>query len=171
MIDLPVQFKVAGTAVSANVTAAALTELTGGGLTTLHAHAGAVATSAPKVLLTGLTTTTMTDGYNVGYVSGNKVLSKAVASGTFAQANVFGVSEAPSTMTVSGQADVLFEAGLTPAFGDYVYLSPTTAGRVTNVAPSASGEYVTRVGIVLDATAVTTDVYPILLQPLAPLAL
>jgi len=40
MIDLPALFKIATVAVSANVTASNLNELTGGGVTALHSHAG-----------------------------------------------------------------------------------------------------------------------------------
>lgn len=46
--------------------------------------------------------------------------------------------------------------GLTP--GAVYYLSPTTAGAITTTAPSASGQYVVRIGIAVSATEMAIDI-------------
>jgi len=70
-------------------------------------------------------------------------------------------------MTTSGQVAGFTFTGGNPSTGDRgsrVYLS-TTAGQVSLTAPSASGDHVVVVGFVYSATALATNVYPVLFQP------
>lgn len=58
--------------------------------------------------------------------------------------------DATGIARINGYAYVLFEEGLdpAPAAGDQAYVSPTTAGRATNVQPSTPGQFVMKMGVV-----------------------
>ena len=86
-------------------------------------------------------------------VSSDRQVQYAVASGGLDEAVAAGVyANLPGAILgVDGlEKPVLLVAGLTLAAGDLVYVS-TTAGRGTNVEPSASGQFIVPVGTVLDA--------------------
>lgn len=65
------------------------------------------------------------------------------------------VTTASGLITTEGVANATFEASLTLNPGDEVFLSASTAGFLTNVAPSTTGKVVLSVGFVKDATAYT----------------
>ncbi len=87
---LPDQFKVNDVATSANVTAANLNALTGGGVTALHSHASSPATEAPKVENTFTTAIDITADGDAVYVNGNNTVGKADAD-TAAKSRVLGI--------------------------------------------------------------------------------
>lgn len=64
--------------------------------------------------------------------------------------------QAQGPMATDNVRLVRFESGLTPAAGEAVYLSATEAGSATNVAPSASNEWVIKIGLVADASPYVT---------------
>ena len=78
-------------------------------------------------------------------VAGAAAIATAAAS-----ARVAGmVSATANKVSVLGIIeDCNFEGGLTLAIGEAVYLSASSAGKLTNVAPSASGEVVAELGII-----------------------
>lgn len=140
-------FQIEGTSVGATVTAANLTTLTdGSNADALHTHA-----STGSVAVSGLTTTGVGDGY-VAYVSSNNTMTKAKAD-AMSTSRVFGANAGTvGTMNVVGTTTCWFEPSLTLAAGDLAYLSASTSGMLTNVAPSGSGQVVAKVGVVLDTS-------------------
>lgn len=80
-----------------------------------------------------------------------------------AEANAFIVGFAKETIVSAGSGKIVtvqggvetaqFETGLALAAGDEVYLSPATAGALTNVQPTTTGEVVKVIGVVWDASA------------------
>ena len=150
MIDLPSLFQINNVAVSANVTAANLTELTGAGVTSLHTHA-----ASPATVLTqgGLTLWATPASGEVGYVSGNDTVAKCIAT-ALSTSRFFGsYAGTASTLTVQGVVPMLFVASLTSiTAGTPVFISAATAGKVTKTAPSTSTQVVAEVGILLDGS-------------------
>jgi hypothetical protein len=87
--------------------------------------------------------------------------------GSALEAGPSGAAAVKAAMTTSGQVAGFTFTGGNPSTGDRgsrVYLS-TTAGQVSLTAPSASGDHVVVVGFVYSATALATNVYPVLFQP------
>lgn len=123
------------------------------------------------IMLDGFTSAALSVG-EAAYISGNNTLGQALADaiGTSRVAGIVGES---GSLVAFGVVDAEFEAGLTLAAGDAVYLSKNTAGLLTNVAPSAQTEVVAEVGLVLDASSyVGVDVTArILLQVKSPVVL
>lgn len=157
-IDLPnnvnARFKIETAAVSANVTAANLTELTGGGVTALHTHAGGTGTDVSITVTAGETLPAGSTVY-MKDSTGPKGF-KAIADGSVAGTeNVIGIAKAEITTT--GAVAAVGEVAVpntqwdsTPATGDVgkvVYLSPLTAGKLTLTAPDTIGLKVLKVGI------------------------
>lgn len=183
-INLPnngsARFQIAGSNVSANVTAANLGTLTAGSSSNadaLHTHA---LSARNKLVIDGLTTSGLTAG-NAAYYSGANTLGKtdSQASNT---ARFAGIYEGTSGEMVSaGKTTALFTtAGGSPSNGAPVYLAAATddggagAGKLTATPPaSGSGLVRAKVAIVIDnslyASAKTCVVQvqseaPILLQ-------
>lgn len=146
---LPSAFLINGVAVSANVTAANLTALTGGGSTSLHTHASA--TSVPRVENTYTVGSNVTAGQPV-YFSANNSVAPALANTTTGN-KVIGIAK--TTITVGNPVVVLSEGILTGILsgataGDYVYLA--ASGGLTTVKPSSSGNRIVRIGYAVNAT-------------------
>lgn len=147
VVGVPALFKIDGTAVSANVTATNLDELTGGGSTTLHSHAGAG--EAQRVENAFTAGENLTAGDPVYLDATNNQVAKADA-GDDAKYEVFGiakttVSSAASVEIVSqGPADVL--SGATA--GARYYLGDT-GGLVTTI--PVGQKWVVRIGWAVDA--------------------
>jgi hypothetical protein len=126
--------------------------------------------------LTGLDTTAMSQ-YLAAFISNANVATPidcSAATGSDLKATFAGVySGLPGILIASGRADVKFDAALAPppAAGEIAFLSYTTAGQFTNVAPLAgSGAWSSRGGIILDHTTYgTTQTCTILIQPSAPI--
>lgn len=148
MIDLPSLFQINNVAVSSNVTAANLTELTGGGATTLHTHAAAAATSLTQP---GLTLWSTPASGEIGYVSGDDTVAKCIAT-ALSTSRFFGAyAGTASTLTVAGVVPMLFVSGLTSiTAGTPVFISTVTAGRVSKNGTSTGGEVQAEIGILLD---------------------
>lgn len=80
----------------------------------------------------------------------------ATSSAAADWAGVMGEPVAAGARGVMQTSDVQlvhFEAALALAGGQPVYVSPNTAGRATNVAPVGIGQFVSRIGIITDASA------------------
>ena len=95
--------------------------------------------------------------------------SQADANGTGTLSTVTGVAVGagsagnPSAMAVHGVANVTFTATVaTSAIGSFAYLSGT-AGQASTTAPSASGDRVYKVGVIVNADGTTTA--QVLIQP------
>jgi len=158
-IDLPqnanARFKIEGVNTTANVTAANLNELTGGGATTLHSHSGigavTVTVTAGEALNAGAPVTMANSGGNPRAYEGD-------ANGAGNRVNVAGFAPAagiangaPGNIQVTGELaipDARWDA--VPAVGDVgarVYLSETV-GKVTLTPPTTTASTVLPVGIV-----------------------
>jgi hypothetical protein len=167
MIDLPSQFKINTSAVSANVTAANLNTLTGGGnADPLHTHA------AGASLAKGSTTlhASPVNG-DIVYSSANNTVAKAIATAA-GTSKVVGVYEGTaSTIGVGGVMTVAFVSGLGALVaGETVFLSAATAGKATNVAPTAAGQVVAEIGYVRDGSGydnISGSTHAIYFQPKA----
>ena len=147
VVGLPSLFKIDGTAVSANVTGANLDELTGGGATTLHSHAGAgEATRVENSFTTG---EDMGLGDPVYFDTTNNQVLKADA-GSDTKYESIGVAKAiatsgnPVEVVTLGPADVL--SGATA--GTRYYLD-NTGGLTTSI--PAGQVWVCVVGFAVDA--------------------
>lgn len=143
-------FKVEGVAVSANVTAANLATLTGGGnADSLHTH---TAVQASSLDLAGLTLFATPVVGEVAYISANNTVARAKADAGSTSGAVGAYAGTAATILIGGKISLLFDAGLTLTAGDKVFLSAATAGRVTNVAPSTSTNIEYELGRLLDST-------------------
>jgi hypothetical protein len=90
------------------------------------------------------------------YVSAAGTVDEAIADGTLVKtARVAGIASATANrVSVLGIVeDCNFEGSLTLAVGDAVFLSATSAGKLTNVSPSAGPSIIAEIGII---TAVNT---------------
>lgn len=107
----------------------------------------------------------------IGYVSGNDQLSLAQANSP-STSQVYGLYRGTDAAQVSGGGMMMVAPGLTLTAGDTMYLSPTTAGAATNVAPSASGQSIVILGLLQDPTGYnigTGTALPVLFNPQPPL--
>ena len=85
-------------------------------------------------------------------IMGTAVAAKAIADGVVhAKARAIGVYQGSDLVRVAGSAVVICEED--NIVGEEVFLSPTTAGRVTNVVPSTSGQFITSIGVVTKANS------------------
>jgi hypothetical protein len=177
-IDLPnnanAKFMIEGFGVGANVTAANLDELTGGGQTGLHSHAG-VAGDSTKVTIENLNTSGCAVG-DVAYVSSFStvpVTTKAIATSMTA-ARAIGVvttvNNATGKVQTQGVVPVKFDGGSAPTVGTAVYLSDDSGnnknGMATSTAPTAQGSVISDIGTVMDVTgwAASGDTVKVLLH-------
>jgi hypothetical protein len=91
----------------------------------------------------------------------NGFVYRAFANGTEDQAHVAGFA---NQTKAAGQTVAILAAGILATsgldVGDYYYLSDTSPGTITNVAPSGAGKYVVPVG-----QAVTAAQFSIQLEP------
>lgn len=95
--------------------------------------------STPYNTDTGLSLWTTPVNGEVGYLSGNSSLGRAIAT-SLTTSQVWGVYNGTSgSVVVNGVVGILLEPGLTLNPNDRIYLSRTMAGRGTNVEPSTSG--------------------------------
>jgi len=119
--------------------------------------------------LAGLTTA----GLNAGdacRVSGAMTLAQAIDTNASGVVGVYdGVS---GSMVREGSVVAGFISGLTVAAGEVAYVSGT-AGKLTNVKPSATGRYQTEVGVIFDTTGYVNPDYTcvVMLQPQTPVYL
>jgi predicted acyltransferase (DUF342 family) len=160
MVDLPAEFKIDGSAVSADVSAENLNTLTAGpasDASALHSH--------PSVGIP-VTAAGLASG-DVVRITGASTVGKADAD-AIATARVAGVVGEANQLIVAGAALAKFKAGLTLAAGEPVYLSEAAAGELTNVAPTSG--VVAEVGLVLNP-AQTSSKALILVQVKAPIML
>jgi hypothetical protein len=151
-INLPnnvnARFKIEGSAVSANVTAANLGTLTAGSSSnadSLHTHTGLVASMVDVTL----TTTGLATG-DCGYISSTNTLTKTDNTNE-AKTYFVGVVVGTNLVRVSGIVDVNMKAGDAPAVGDPIYVAETAnAGKLVHTAPTSG--FILKAGIVTDIT-------------------
>lgn len=156
---LPLQFEINAVATTVNVTAANLNELTGGGSTTLHSHAGAAEAERVETNYTSDGT-----GVTIGdpvFVSANNVITRCNANNDNTRQFV-GLAKA--TVGAAASVDVVGAgvlAGVTvagsPAFGVIVYLVSGGSGGLTTVRPVASGDHSLVVGKMKNATDIDSS--------------
>ena len=166
---LPSLFEINAAAVSANVTAANLNALTGGGATTLHTHSG-LGASAVSFALANSSGAAITKGDPI-YASAADTGAKAVANpATIAQTMVIGVAAAavgaPGVATpVTIQTDgVLAGAGSGWTAGQQIFLANT--GGLTNDPTGLTSRYRTiMVGIAVNATDLAVSVRDFGMKP------
>jgi hypothetical protein len=111
-------------------------------------------------------TMTLTNGDAGAHALGDIVYISAADTGKKAKADAVGTKDAIAVAmgaitagtTGSYQSDGLLAglAGLTP--GAVYYLSAATAGLMTTTAPSAAGQFVTRIGIAVSATELDINI-------------
>lgn len=170
------RFQIEGTTVGSTVIATALNTLTNGNnADALHTHS---AVFSSQVVVSGLTTTGLTDGY-FGYISSANTLTKTDAT-SITSSRVFGANEGTiGTMTVAAIIEnaLMTTAGGSPSNGAPVYLAPSTeeagcAGKLTATKPVTAGQVVSEVGIVAsNANYAGSKTAKILLQIKAPIQL
>ena len=98
----------------------------------------------------------ITQGQVVYHTTAAGTVDLATAAADAPAARAFGVvvdasvdSTATGAIAIVGQRRILlFEAGLTLANGEEAYLSATTPGSVTNVAPSTTGQVIQTLGVI-----------------------
>lgn len=164
MIDLPALFKIATVAVSANVTAANLNTLTGGGSTTLHTHAGIggpstmvrQADSGGAGVAVGAVVYSLDDGGTAAVDNADPTaVGTADAVGICLTAAAAG---ADTTVAVAGDVPVpasQFTGALAAGdVGKKVYVSATTPGKLS-LAQVGSNNFSKKVGILSEYGAVT----------------
>lgn len=91
---------------------------------------------------------------NIVYFSGSQQWANAQANATGSSTRVLGVVTSnadPNEIVLQGTVTVDTDLA-TFAIGQPVYLSPTNAGKVTNIAPSSSGHIARYVGWVVDTS-------------------
>lgn len=154
VVGVPTQFNIGASAVSTNVTAAALSALTGGSDvgSTYHSHSTVVS----QMFTAGAAGVTQ---YDPIYISGSAVCLRGGSSGgTDDQGNVIGVALETRT---SGQSVKVLSLGGTSGSplsglgfvaGDPVFLGATTGNRYVSYANIASGGRVVMMGFAISTT-------------------
>lgn len=153
-INLPnnasARFQIEGVSVGSTVTPAALNALTNGSNgDPYHTHSNVQASS---IDMTGFTLWATPVVGEIGYISATATAAKAQAN-SFSTANAIGVyaGTAGTLLALVGTQSLFFDAGLTTVTaGQRVWLSSTTAARVTNVEPSSG--FSLELGTVFDGT-------------------
>lgn len=100
----------------------------------------------------------------VGYLSGDKTLSRAQAN-SLVSCIAYGVFVSGTEVVTQGLCNALFESGLTLSPNDTVYISENVAGRVTNNMPTTVGTIQAPIGIlksVVGYNVLTGSTLPIL---------
>ena len=137
---------IGGTVGHASLTGANLNTLVNGGdASALHTH------SSTTGQITGQTTTGFTVAGEVGYISAASTWGLAVCNSTQSAAYVSAAYVSSGVMERQIAQTLYCVTGLTITAGDMMYVS-ATAGQATNVAPSTSGQFVTKLGRVLSST-------------------
>lgn len=113
---------------------------------------GLTGVQAAGISLTGQTLWASPAVGEVGYISGNKTLSKAKADSALTANAVCAYQGSAGACQTDGPQRLLFESGLTLTAGDEVFLSASVAGRVTNVQPIVIGQFVEPLGWLNDAS-------------------
>lgn len=155
VVGLPALFKINGTAVSANVTAPNLDELTGGGETTLHTHPGA--SEAERLEYTWIAAEALNKGDPVYMTATANNFGKARAD-TDSKSYVYGIAKAAAgasenvDIIMSGRAPSIL-SGATP--GNRYWLAAT--GGLTTVIPGA-GNRIIHIGVAVNATDMIIDI-------------
>lgn len=150
VLGVPLNFEINGVATSANVTGANIDELTGGGATTLHTHAGAGEAERVENAYT-------TDGTGVSigdpvYVSANNVVT-SIDAGNDTSRKYIGIAK--STIGATATVDVI-SAGVAVGVisgataGDIYYAA--IGGGLTATRPTGIGNNVMVVGKAKNAT-------------------
>lgn len=150
VLGLPSLFEINGSAVSANVTQANLDELTGGGTTTLHSHAGVSEAESTENAYT-------TDGVGVSigdpvYVSSNNIVT-AINANSDVTRKYIGI--AASTVGASSSVNII-SAGvalgaISAATAGTIYYA-AVGGGLTATRPSSAGDHVLVIGKAKNAT-------------------
>lgn len=113
-------------------------------------------TGTTSSVLTGLTLFAAPVAGEIGYASGNNTVSRAIATSLAASRAVGVYTGTANTLSTGPRVGILLEAGLNagtpPAAGQPIFISASTGGRGTNVAPSTATQVEARVAILLDAT-------------------
>lgn len=143
-------WEIGGVATSANVTAANLSELTGGGSTTLHSHAGAAEAERIETAYTSDGT-----GHSIGdpvFVSANNVSSSCNANNNNTR-KFIGIAK--TTVGATTSVDIVSAGVLAGCLsgataGDIYYLA--VGGGLTATRPVASGDHSLVVGKAKNAT-------------------
>jgi len=149
VVGLPAQFKINGTAVSANVTAPNLDELTGGGETMLHSHPGAAESERNEYTWTAAEALAKGDPIYVTATANN--VGKARAD-TDAKSYVYGIAKLAANasesvdVVMSGRAPGIL-SGATP--GNRYWLA--SAGGLTTTIPGG-GNRIIHIGVAVNAT-------------------
>lgn len=111
----------------------------------------------------GVVTFVLGEAFTTGQIakiSANNTVMKALAT-SLVNARVVGVAEGPLAFPGSGDIttgdgaliqNVQLAAGLTVAFADEVFLSPSVSGSGTNVEPTVAGQVIIKVGEIIDAS-------------------
>jgi hypothetical protein len=152
VLGVPSLFTVNGSAVSANVTAAALTTLTGGGTTNLHFHDN-------QFLSTFVAAAGGLTAGNVVYVSTAGANTAAKADNTAdATSQVIGIctTTAAAAAATTVQVGGVVTTGATHAVGDTVFLG--TAGGYVTYSGLASGARVIRLGWAVSTTQIVISI-------------
>lgn len=88
-------------------------------------------------------------------------VARAVASGTFDEANVAGFAQ---TTKLTGEEVRVLIYGTLPVTGvdagSIYYLSAGTPGSITKVAPTTAGHYVTRIGEAINSATLVVQLEP-----------
>ena len=145
----------------AAITAANFDKLFDGSAVTTHTHAGLSSSD--------VTVSATTDGgalNDVVYLTAADAMAAARANNA-TTSKAMGVRTAASKVMLTGVATCTMEGALVAVVGNDLWLSSATAGRVTNVAPSAAGEFLVYIGQAKTAGASPT----VYLRPERPLAL
>jgi len=178
-LDVPsgTGFSIGGSALAtANWTKTAVDIVLGNGTGNADAyHTHTITGAADQIIVSGLTTTAMTQ-YQAGYISADNTITPtdcSSATGSYLTATFAGVYDSTAGEAVNGGKIVVqFDAALAPApvAGDPAILSWVNSGQYRNRPPaSGSGNYFTWAGIVLDAsTYAGTQRCTILIQPSRP---
>lgn len=130
-----------------------------GAINQVYAGSGSATTVAN--MYTNNTGSTIVLGSAVYITTTASNIDKSTATSDAAAAQFIGLVKAdiPDTTTgviiSEGVANATFEASLTLVNGNEVFLSASTAGYLTNVAPSATGKVVLSVGFLKDVSAYT----------------
>jgi len=148
VVGVPSLFKVAGTAVSANVTAPNLDTLTGGGVTTLHSHAGS--DEALRIENSYTAGENVTLGDPVYFDATNNQIAKADA-GNDSKYEPIGIAK--TTVTSTNPVEVVSlgpAAVLTGATAGARYYLNDTGGLTTTI--PAGQKWVVVIGFAVNAT-------------------
>lgn len=86
-----------------------------------------------------------------GYLTGNNTLTKTIATSCAAAQGVGVYQGVAGTVQTDGPQLMFFDASLTLAAGNSVFLSAANDGQVTNVAPSTAGHCAAFVGYLVTA--------------------